>query len=814
MTQDLLTLADYEPPMGDLFTHCRLDTGRAVWTKPLPGERDVPKKRIIHQRVLRLHGPARLRRLGVRRGQGYHKCGSRQDLDWVSGLRVLAWVGGRWRVLLQRDHLPADIPGVVNWLRLPAVVTTGVIIELRRSGIDGGWTPWNLVMSAFILEGETLSPVAPREERLLTARSVDLSGLPAGVRATCRDGEVRYRTQDFEVGFSLGRPGFSHLGLLIEDAAHAGRNLLATRPPLFNQGPQLHPLGAAPILAPSVRCALDGTVEVKGGRVKYDFTAGGQHYRLTWNVTARSLTLRADRTAKQTALVWHSAAWMIGLRNSVSPSHVLGRLQETGESGAVALPALLTLPGFGSWKIQSSAPAGWARSDCFRTHDLNTLELKVGEERTAEGLYRLRAGTHRAVFTLTPQRPAPRLRADAPAVAKRALARTQWTALTFRTDTATLSNNGASMHCPICMDTWAAVARPQGDVLPGLSAFEFLRHSLERWLTGGPGYAAGRLLQDGTSHDADDEYLQTGASALRGLGEYLRHGATAAWYREFKPYILQKVRAAHDRDLDGDGLIESMHRTGVSGTKQWSTCWFDVISFGWKDAFANAILYGALRELSAGLSRFGERDEAEKVAKWSGWLRANYRDTFWNEATGWLAGWRCREDKLHDYAFLPVNGVAIVEGLLSADEGREILRRLLAEAKKVGMPDPALGLPGNLRHIPDDDLSDIIQGYPLGYYQNGGRTHAQARHFVMALYQCGLTREADAMLKRLSVGLAEARVFGGNQSGVDWRYWDDRPCGYEGLLTDQFGILETICWRWGRTPARKNGPRKTIPGRF
>jgi hypothetical protein len=119
------------------------------------------------------------------------------------------------------------------------------------------------------------------------------------------------------------------------------------------------------------------------------------------------------------------------------------------------------------------------------------------------------------------------------------------------------------------------------------------------------------------------------------------------------------------------------------------------------------------------------------------------------------------------------------------------------------MPDPALGMPGNLWHIPDKDLADITQGYPLGYYQNGGRTHAQARHFVMALYRCGLRREADQLLKRLCVGFAEARVFGGNQSGVDWRYWDDRPCGYEGLLTDQFGVLEAVYARWGKPRARR-----------
>ena len=68
----------------------------------------------------------------------------------------------------------------------------------------------------------------------------------------------------------------------------------------------------------------------------------------------------------------------------------------------------------------------------------------------------------------------------------------------------------------------------------------------------------------------------------------------------------------------------------------------------------------------------------------------------------------------------------------------------------------------------------------------------------MGLYRAGLRREADQLLEQLCAGFAEARVFGGNQSGVDWRYWDDRPCGYEGLLTDQFGLLEAIFARWGR----------------
>jgi hypothetical protein len=798
MIVDLLTLRDLEPPMGDLFINAHVAGGRALWTAPLPGEADAPDRRIIHTRVVRLHGRARLYRLGVRKGPGYHKCGSRQDLDWVTALRVLAIRRGRLAPVLERPRVRKPRGNETLWFDLGGLETTGVSIEVRRSGIDEGWTPWNLVESGLVLEGELVDPLAPRHERLLDVSPPDLRRLPRGVRAEIREGSVRYRTRDFEVGFCLTRPGFSFLGLHTEDPAKAGVNLLNVRPAISFQGPWLHEVGRAAEMLPFVRFDVTGRTRVRGATVTYDFRTGSQHYRLVWRISARGLTLRLERTGTRTLLAWHSAAWALGLRNSAAPSQVIGRLLQDGETGAVAVPLLLNFPGFGSLKFASDSPALFLRSDCYRQHDLNVLEVKLGEERTREGLYRLKRGRFAATLTIRPVSPPPQLRADAPAVVRRALARTAFTALTFRADTATLSNNGASMHCPICLDTWTAVTLPMGEVLPGFRPVELVRWSLERWLTGGPGYAAGRLLQDGRAHDAADEYLMTGTAALRGLGDYLRHEATPAWFRKYQAAILQRLAEARGRDLDGDGLIESAYRTGVSGTGQWSTCWYDVISFGWKDAFANAILHGALRQLAPALRRFGWGAQATELEAWAEKLRASFGPAFWNPRNGWYGGWRCREGKLHDHAFLAVNGAAVVAGLVEPDPARQLLRRLLAEAKRVGLPDPALGLPGNLHPIPDEDLADIMQGYPLGYYQNGGRTHAQTRHLVMALYHAGLTREADRLLARLCEGLADARVFGGNQSGVDWRYWDDRPCGYEGLLTDQFGVLEPIFWRWGR----------------
>jgi hypothetical protein len=118
----------------------------------------------------------------------------------------------------------------------------------------------------------------------------------------------------------------------------------------------------------------------------------------------------------------------------------------------------------------------------------------------------------------------------------------------------------------------------------------------------------------------------------------------------------------------------------------------------------------------------------------------------------------------------------------------------------VGLPDVRLGLPGNLWPVAEEDMVELMHGKPMGYYLNGGLTHSQSLRFVGALYRVGMTREADTMLEGLCASLADGSAFGGCNSGVDWRYWDGGPCGYEGLLTDQFGILAVALERYGLTP--------------
>ncbi len=888
--RDLLALRDLEPPMGDTAGRPTFATTRAVWTNARTGEVGAPPRRIVHVRVLNLHGAATLGRLGLRRAPGFHKCGSFADLDYVTAFTVRVWDGAAWRAVL--DVADAPDPGeATHWIDLPHVTASAVAIEVRRCDGDGWWPSWNLVSGAFRLDaapGTPLPAPAPRDERLLRAAArggdlgrslsdaddsltdvdgvrgrvdellgrvdgvrgdvdgllgdvdgvrgrvdgmrADVDGSPAdvdGMRAGFDGGEHRLRAGRVAVGFARSRAALTTFALDADDrfggvdGASSAPNLLRTAPGVVFQGPTLAPVGAAPVLATARRGAAAGAAEALPDGMRYTLDAGGQRYTLTWTLGADgALALHAVREADAEARAHVSSAWTLALDPRVSPAHVVAALwTETGadgvarsreaETGLVPAPLWLDVPRMGRLRVEADGDV-LLRADVHRSDDRTTLEIKVGERPQPEGDYVLPAGRFEATVRFRLDDLGVPLRADAPSSVRRAVERCALTALTYRPDTGTLTNNGASMHCPLCMDAWAATATRLPDVLPGVRADEVLRTSLERWLHGAPGYASGTLVQRGRRHAVEDEYLMTSAAALLGLADYLDARAATdpdgarVWLAAHAGPIADALRAMRGRDVDGDGLVESVYRTGISGTQQWSTNWFDVLSFGYKDAFSNALLYPALVRLAARLPALGAPDLAridgdgcDTLDAWAARLRAAFVPAFFNPETGWLAGWRCRAGRLHDHAFLFVSGAAVTGGLLDDDLARDVMTRLHAEYVRTPLPDASLGLPGNLWSVPDADRSDILQGYPLGYYQNGGLTHSQARHFVGALYRVGMTAEADALLERLCDGLAEARVYGGVRSGLDWRYHDGRPCGYEGLLTDQFAVVGLALERWG-----------------
>jgi hypothetical protein len=338
--------------------------------------------------------------------------------------------------------------------------------------------------------------------------------------------------------------------------------------------------------------------------------------------------------------------------------------------------------------------------------------------------------------------------------------------------------------------------RSSGD--DGIDPVAMLEASLARWLTGAPGYGSGHTSRG--DFRIEDEYLMLCADALYGLGRLLSR-TSRGWFEAQEPRIGEALRLMRARDVDGDGLVESRLRLGIGGEHQWSTTWADVVSFGWKDGWTNAILHGALRALATGLRRFARGAWADDLDAWADRLRASYQATFLVEGIAWPIGWRSPDGVAHDHCHTFLIGDAVANDVLEPDQAERAMRALWRELSVVGYADLANGIPINLHPVPEEDLGGVVFGLPIGGYLQGGAVHHRTVGLIRALRQVGMTAEADEALEALASTVADDSAFGGVGSGRDWRLWDGTPSGYDGLLAEGFAFLAVALDRWGEHTA-------------
>ena len=293
----------------------------------------------------------------------------------------------------------------------------------------------------------------------------------------------------------------------------------------------------------------------------------------------------------------------------------------------------------------------------------------------------------------------------------------------------------------------------------------------------------------------------------------------AAWVREHCPGAGAHPRAPAARDVDGDGLIEGEPRRGRSGHREWATNWWDIISFGWKDAWLNALLFdGLVRPAGCAEVVAASRHSAPR-----GCVTGPTGSVFCPPAhvpqrgrpAGWGLGLRGRRAPRPR---LPVrDGTAVTAGLLDDATGPSGRRPAVEALGAAGFDMFELGLPGNVLPVPDADLAGPCRTCTTASTRTGpprcrrrATSSGRCRRWAGTTMPIGCSWRCSAVWPTARRSAAAPRAWTGACGTAP-------AAATKGLLTEQFGVLIPALARWGprdrhRGPARGGEPRG--PGRL
>jgi hypothetical protein len=475
----------------------------------------------------------------------------------------------------------------------------------------------------------------------------------------------------------------------------------------------------------------------------------------------------------------------------VSHATLLGLLET---NGSIRLPALLHFPDQGTLRISADlVHAG--RLDYVTTRKDSKITFPAATQDQPALTYRLK------VVDLYPDIPG--IDADARFDGFR---RNWLNIFQINPQRRMLANNAGSDTCGFCYYEYGDIAEHTPPLTEGLTASDMVRQTLDRIIGGTkacgmPGYTRGQ-------EDRPESSADTLPSFLIAAEDYVQGSKDEVWlatnYDQLKSWTDQMLAT----DRNGDGLIKYI-LSGNSGSwpeklKYRPANWWDTIGFGFEDAYANALAYRALRGMETLAQQTSHAADSARYRAAAEKLKSVYFNTFYNPATGVLAGWKSADGQLHDYYFLFVSGIAIHCGLIPADKANPIMDTLLTRMNEVGYTNFALGLPGNLipvarkdyvHHNPrfgggtNADGSDAFQ-----IYENGGATACFAYYTLAALYDLGRIQDGDRILFPMldSFAKGDFQGFGDNKMSKDWKTWNGESHGYEGFLNDNYYALLAV----------------------
>lgn len=495
----------------------------------------------------------------------------------------------------------------------------------------------------------------------------------------------------------------------------------------------------------------------------------------------------------------HTDPFVINFNQHENHATLLGLIK--GPDAKVSLPAILHLPDMGSLQVTCNVPGQTLAysSQRFIEFPFVKIELPAATAENKKIEYQF------TVVTIYPDLP------GLPTDDRYDCFRKNFISI-FQVNPflKILANNSASDACAFTLFKYSEVALHAPPLANGLTAMDLIKMTLDRYLNGTLGYGMLGYDYDKTwdipESDTRCNSLDSFPSLLISACNYAISTNDKKWFVDNYSKLNVWIGKMLNTDKDQDGLLEFC-LSGNSGSWKGDKTmrpsnWWDTIGFGHKDAYSNALAYRALILLDLAHQQFEMNGEAKLYRSKAALLKENYTRTFYNEATGVLAGWKSADGKLHDYWFTFVNAVAISYGLIENKLANSIMDNLLAKMKAVGFTNFELGLPGNLIPVIRADYTDHLLEVGAGkrednldgfqIYLNGGATACYTYFTIDALQKLGRKKDADAILLPLLKSMSEGGFQGRcPETGrtKDWKTWSGECWGYEGFLVDNYLFL-------------------------
>jgi len=316
------------------------------------------------------------------------------------------------------------------------------------------------------------------------------------------------------------------------------------------------------------------------------------------------------------------------------------------EKKKTRLPAILHLPDMGTFRITTSIPGCLANYDASRKKGASfiSIGLPAASEKHQSLTY---------TFDVTSIYP------SFPGVEQEKFAgyrRNYLNLFQINPRLKVIANNSGSDPCSMTLFLSSMLALHTPPLTDSLTALDLLKMSVERYLNGMKaygmvGYTTGYEGSDAIAWNSPYNSLDTYPSLVISACNYIKGTNDKTWAAKYYPMMKEWMDEQMKKDKNQNGLVE-YEVSGNSGS--WDGTirpanWWDTVGYGYEDAFSNALTYEALNLMSRTAELIEIKADAERYKHLSEKLKNVYFKTFYNQATGVLAGWKSKDGKLHDY---------------------------------------------------------------------------------------------------------------------------------------------------------------------